>query len=392
MKQDAIQINRVIQRFKRLPGLPSLIVLLFLARQAMAADGPAILWSRHLAVSIDTSPALDAQGNIYVTCAGPTNYSDFSGGKLVAVSPRGKVLWEVKIFSDIKSSPAIGVGGNIYFGARDRKFYAVSAQGSRLWNYETGDWIDSSAAIATDGTLYFGGWDRKFHALTPDGGKKWEFPTGGPIDSSPAVAPDGTVYFGSHDGNFYALNPDGTKKWSFGAGGAIISAPALTHDGSICFTSVDGNLYLLDSRGAEKWRLKTGGIRSSSPVIDAGGNIFLGVNNILQCVNAQGVKKWWFGYPTIDGAAALSADGLVYCPIAGDGVGTLLTFHTSGGDPTYRTLGSATAASAAIADDGTIYTCASGNLIALKGVAGLAKGCWPKFRGDSAQTGRLNSQ
>ena len=67
--------------------------------------------------------------------------------------------------------------------------------------------------------------------------------------------------------------------------------------------------------------MKTGGVGPSSPAIDAEGNIYLGVNNIIQSVSAGGVKTWWFGYPTMDGAAAVSADGLADYPMTGDGVG-----------------------------------------------------------------------
>ena len=362
---------------------------LLLQVKAAGAELP-ILWSAFLGGSIDSSPAIAANGSLYLTCSGYTNYKDFSGGKLVALSPEGKVHWEFKISSDIKSSPAIGGDGVIYFGARDRKFYAITPQGKAKWAFASEEWIDSSPAIATNGTVYFGGWDKKFYALNPDGSKKWEFATGGPIDSSPAIAADGTIYFGSHDQKLYALNPDGSLKWAFATRGAIVSSPALNCDGTVCFTSVDGNLYVLNSGGSEKWRLKTGGVRESSPVIDATGNIFLGVNNTLECVTAAGTKKWYFGYPTMDGAAAVSADGLICFAVTGEGVGSVLAFQGPGGDPLTTRLEFPTDAPVAIGSNGAIYIGAGGKLFALKGNAGLAKSCWPKFRGDAAQTGRMN--
>jgi len=358
---------------------------------AAGAELP-VQWGAFLGSSIDSSPAIATNGTLYITCSGYTNYKDFSGGKLVAISPEGKVYWEFKVLCDIKSSPAIGGDGTIYFGARDRKVYAISSRGQAKWTFDTAEWIDSSPGIATNGTVYFGGWDKKFYALNPDGSKKWEFVTGGPIDSSPAIAADGTIYFGSHDKKFYALNPDGSAKWVFTTGGAIISSPALNCDGTIYFTSTDGNLYVLNSGGGEKWRLKTGGVRESSPVIDAGGNIYLGVNNTFQCISAAGTKKWYFGYPTVDGAPAVSEDGLICIAATTEGVGALLAFRAAGGDPLVAKLGYPTGTPVAIGRDGRIYAGAGGRLFAIKGNAGLAKSCWPKFRGDAAQTGRINTE
>ena len=50
-----------------------------------------------------------------------------------------------------------------------------------------------------------------------------------------------------------------------------------------------------------------------------------------------------------------------------------------------------TASSPAVGTDGTIYLGTSLGFFAFKGTSPLAKSCWPKFRGDAAQTGRLNA-
>jgi hypothetical protein len=46
--------------------------------------------------------------------------------------------------------------------------------------------------------------------------------------------------------------------------------------------------------------------------------------------------------------------------------------------------------SPAIAADGTVYV-ASREVKAFKTDSGLAKSSWPKFRGNAAQTGRINA-
>src|ERR1700677_1413107 len=161
---------------KQITASHSLRLILFAVTLLLANAARAALpeeWSKYLGGNIESSPAIDASGSVFITCSSPTNYKDFSGGKLVALSSQGKINWEFKTFCDIKSSPAIGGDGTIYFGGRDRKFYAVDPQGKAKWSFATDAWIDSSPAIATNGTVYFGGWDKKFYALNPDGSKKW---------------------------------------------------------------------------------------------------------------------------------------------------------------------------------------------------------------------------
>jgi outer membrane protein assembly factor BamB len=342
------------------------------------------LWALSLGERIDTCPAIGRDGTIYTTVSGFTTYADIAGGKLAAVNPGGFKLWDFGTLCDIKSSPAIGPDDTIYFGSRDRKLHAISAAGKEKWSFETGAWVDASPAVGTNGDIYFGSWDGKFYALSPDGKKRWELATGGPVDCSAAIGTDGTVYFGSHDKKFYALNPDGKVKWSFATGGAIISSPAINAEGVIVFTSVDGRLYALNPDGTEKWHVWTGGVRPASPVIDAQGDIYVGVNDLFRAFKPDGGKKWEWGYPTVDGAAVLSADGGVYF---GADSGTVHGFNLDGSDRTYYPLSAPMSGSPTIGEDGTIYVGAY-KLHALKGGAGLAKGGWPKFHGGLRQTGR----
>lgn len=341
---------------------------------------------------VDSCPAIDQNGTIYLTASGNLGRDDFSGGRLLAITANGAKKWVFKTFSEIKSSPALGSDGTIYFGGRDRKFHAVGSDGREIWSFVTSNWIDSSPAIGANDVIYFGGWDHKFYALKADGTKQWEFATGGPIDSSPAIGSDGTIYFGSHDKNFYALKPDGSKQWAFATGGAIASSAALNADGLIYFTSVDGKLYALYSDGTEKWHAWTGGIGASSPVIDGDGVIYVGVNNTLCAFKADGAKNWFFGYPTIEGTPAIAADGTVYFGGSDSGVGILYAFTSAGHAWSYTTVGALAASSPAIADDGTVYLGShSYRFCALKGKAPLAKSPWPKFRGNARQTGRANA-
>jgi outer membrane protein assembly factor BamB len=347
------------------------------------------LWTANVGHYAQSSPALDANGVIYVTSW---------DGRLIAINPDGSRHWVFKTGYESVSSPAIGADGTIYFGARNRRIYAVDAAGRRKWDFKTGGWVDASPALGADGTIYLGSWDKKFYALNPAGQKQWEFVTGAPIVSSAAISREGVIYFGSHDRKFYALNPDGSKRWEFVTGGAITSSPAIGADGEIYFSSVDGKLYALNPDGSRRWALQTGGITPSSPVLDAAGNIYLSVNQTHCAISPDGKLRWQqdFWHPQPGGfgesTAATLADntvvflgrnGYVMTVPAEDGAREFIwNFWLYG--PTYS--------SPLVASNGTIYVLGqSMGLQALDRNVPLAKSPWPTFRGNSQRTGRVQA-
>ena len=345
-----------------------------------AQTSPASKWELSVGRS-DSSPALGKDGTVYLGTFGQ---------RFWAVSSNGVSKWTFKTGSEVKSSPAVGRDGTIYFGCRDRKFYAVSPQGKKKWEFATGAWVDSSPALARDGTIYFGSWDKHFYALNPDGSVKWRFQTGGEIDSSPAVGADGTIYFGSHDKKFYALTFEGRKRWEFATGGQIVSSPALNGGGVVYFTSVDGFFYALNEDGSLRWRLHTGGITESSPVIGLEGTLYVGVNNYVWAIAPDGKKKWerqMIG--VVEGPPLVVADGSAYVV---SWEGDLVALDTDGHSRwSFFLWNNYGCGSPAIGADGTVY--AQGkyySFLALDANQPLARTPWPKFRGDSRNTGNVN--
>jgi outer membrane protein assembly factor BamB len=371
--------------------------LLIIAGLVVARGAPAAqkhfsatnLWTVNVGYYVQSSPALDANGVIYVTSW---------DGRLLAINSDGSRRWVFKTGCESVSSPAIGTDGTIFFGARNRRIYAVDAAGRKQWDFKTGGWVDASPALGTDGTIYLGSWDKKFYALNPAGQKQWEFPTGGPIVSSAAINSEGVIYFGSHDRKFYALNPDGSKRWEFASGGAITASPAIGSEGEIYFSSVDGKLYALNSDGSRRWALQTGGITPSSPVLDAAGNVYLSVNQTHCAVTPDGKLRWQqdFWHPQPGGfgestAAALAdntvvfmgRNGYVMTVPAEDGAREFVwNFWLYG--PTYS--------SPLVAPNGTIYVLGQSlGLQALHREVPLVKSTWPTFRGNSQRTGRVTA-
>ena len=192
---------------------------------------------------------------------------------------------------DIDSSPALGADGTIYVGSDDNNLYALTDNGRRaeVDNMPPDMPITSSPALGADGTIYVGSNDDNLYALTDNGVgsvyTKWTYATQGDISSSPAIGADGTLYVGSIDNNLYAFKPVTSDRgdwwmfhhdvqhtgrspftgpaipqlaWKYATGNAIYSSPALGADGTIYVGSNDDNLYALTASGALKWKYATG--------------------------------------------------------------------------------------------------------------------------------------
>ncbi len=210
-------------------------------------------------------------------------------------STTGALKWSYTTGNGVYSSPAIGADGTIYVGSDDSYIHAINPNGTVKWTYPTGDYVESSPAIGTDGTIYAGSTDYSLYAINPNGTLKWSYPTPNStaIQTSPAIGTDGTIYFGSTDNKLYALNPNGTLKWTYATGGSIYhSSPAIGTDGTIYVGSYDGKLHAINQDGSSKWTFTTDNSIESSPAIGADGTIYVGsMNNYLYAINPDGTVK-----------------------------------------------------------------------------------------------------
>jgi hypothetical protein len=138
-----------------------------------------------------------------------------------------------------------------------------------------------------------------------------------------------------------------------------------------------------------KWKLNTLATREGSPVLGTNGMVFQASGDGLWAITAEGKRVGYGGKDDLDGTAAVTADGGV-------------NFVFRGGDFVHHDYAQRNgwrchlffcgSASPAIADSGTIYvpTAMTHQLHALRAISPLAKTPWPKFRGNSRNTGNLN--
>lgn len=378
-------------------------LILSLAPAALHGAYGDLLWTAMTGDTLYGAPAIAADGSVIVGS---------QDGNVYAFNSDGSEKWIYSGAADwIDSAPTIGPDGSVYFGSWDGFLYAVDGQtGSLKWKYETGAFIIASPAVGPDGTVYVGSNDTFLYALNADGSLKWFSDSIGsysPINSSPvlnssgdtvyfgndsgevfalntvtgsqrwsfsisdihppdtntdvaisgsiAVAEDGRLFFGSENGYLYVLAADGTLDWSYQAAESIRCTPAISSDGTVTFAAQDGYLYALDSEGWQLWETFIGDVFYCSPALDAAGNILiagyagstdLGAATRFASIDSGGVIQWEF----------LIAD-----------------YNDS---------------SPNIAPDGSIYFGAhDGMLYKFEGADPLMDGQWPRFQGNSGQTG-----
>ncbi|HEY4917739.1 MAG TPA: PQQ-binding-like beta-propeller repeat protein, partial [Solirubrobacteraceae bacterium] len=81
------------------------------------------------------------------------------GVTVYAVLPDGRLRWKVQTAAPVASSPAIAADGTVYVGSDDGSVWSIGAGGDVRWTYKTGGTVFSSPAVGSDGTVYVGSAD-----------------------------------------------------------------------------------------------------------------------------------------------------------------------------------------------------------------------------------------
>ena len=230
------------------------------------------------------TPAIDADGYVYV---GHLTRSPFA---VTVINPdNGNLVKSVTTTLGVRSGISLSKSGDIYFcttGANGLFSYSF-ANATQNWQYNTNYSTTGGAiSIDADGTVYNvakGASQQIVSAVTPSGAMKWEFTTVGNSNYGGAViGTDGTIYVnggevvnGTPSAGIYALNPsDGSLKWHFATEENVSNCvPLVDNRGYVHFITDRGTYYVLTDAGL-LYGMKNIGTQSyASPVMNADGRV-----------------------------------------------------------------------------------------------------------------------
>lgn len=105
--------------------------------------------------------------------------------------------------------------------------------------------------------------------------------------------------------------------WKYDGTGWIGSCPAIGDDGTVYFTSEDGTITALNPRGSLKWQKTIGSELPSAPTLGPDGNVYVSSNTqILICFDIDGNMLWQYRDSMPGGhvraSAAIADDGTIY--------------------------------------------------------------------------------
>ncbi len=127
---------------------------------------------------IAATPAIDTATDANAVYVGSTD------GNLYALSKADLTLkWKYSTGGAVNSSPAIDNNGNIYFGSEDKNIYSLNKKGIVRWKYTTKGEVNSSPAIGSGGIICVGSIDGSLYAI----GSKTSTPVTVDFTASPAT-------------------------------------------------------------------------------------------------------------------------------------------------------------------------------------------------------------
>ena len=195
---------------------------------------------------IFTSPAVDAEGNVYVGS---------QDDRVYALGPDLEVKWRRPLGGDVDSSPVLGDDLAVFVASDDGEVRAFSAAGRPRFATDLGGHIRAPLALTHDGGVVaavMGPRPRVVSLDATSGAIRFEFHLPltettelGPL-SGPLVDGEGRIYFGSFDDFIYALERDGSLAWTYRVPGDVDAPPILLHDGTLVVGCDDGKVYALE--------------------------------------------------------------------------------------------------------------------------------------------------
>ncbi len=250
------------------------------------------------------SITVDPEGNIYIGLFRPRvgGMLDGTGGKMVSVSPDGKIRWSLGGYLYF-STPSVDIDRRIvYVLTRDTRgkgyLIAMNMEGEQLWRLDNAQvQIHTLPHVGHGGMVFYPvktkGETTIIHGvrarLTPKGfvftSVRYDTRNYRTYWANPAVSRDGLLHMDANTGNngsalvtFHISS--GKEMWRYVVPYPFLSSPpALDGSGRLYFVDTEGNLYCLNGEdGILLWKMKIGEgaeLHGSAPAIGDDGTIYI---------------------------------------------------------------------------------------------------------------------
>ena len=330
---------------------------------------PTLDWSFNLGGGSRSSPAVDADGKIYVG-SGYLN----STQKFWIFNSSGSVLNSWSDSYSIGSSPLVDTAtGKIFYQSDDGILRCRSTSGTFLWSYNAGGAYGCYSSPCKYGT------DSKFCIATSfgvasfnfDGQMLWSYRT---TSTTYSLSPSnsGSIFFAGGS-DMYKLSANGYFWWSYRTAGSIYgspSAPAMLYFGG---GDSDRNIYCLHTGQIPLllWSYKTGSRIEGCPAFDTS-TLYVGSNDnrIYAFDDSYGKGQLLWTYRTggrIDSQLTMSSwTKTVYCGVDSVNDTNLYAIRSNGSRLWSYRSGDGITSSAVLAQGNIYFTTYGGRLFALK--------------------------
>ncbi len=378
-----------------------------------------ILWHRPVDDSVESTPAVDNQGNVYVS----------GSSSVFSYTTNGTHRWTTKVGHQAGefNAPSLSPDQKVVYGGGANFVYALEAStGKTIWkntDFDVG--FHSVPAISADGSrLYFGvGAERdegdSFYCIdTSDSSVKWEYVMSHPPQGfhgylgGAIIGPEGNIYVSSQHGWLISLTDNGdsfTENWAYDVKAEMRMPPSMDADGFLYVGSsaAGGYIHKVHSKTGKSaggnWPVKTtAGEVFANITIGNDGTIFANSeDHRLWAFNPDGSLKWnnlqfdvWGSDPLI------RVDGRIIVGTQLNGAARVACIRDNGDKGVIEWISEPIAKSfrlnetnVNIAPDGTIYIASGQNepflLYAIQGNGqGLSTTSpWPKYMGNIQNNG-----
>ncbi|MGB1015716.1 MAG: PQQ-binding-like beta-propeller repeat protein, partial [Nannocystaceae bacterium] len=192
------------------------------ATKSNSTDGPSKPVDFLRRVHVYASPLVTPTGDVFVGT---------QGGGLVALTPEGRVRWQVPLRGDVDAAPVLTDDGLIVVGDDGGNATAFDPAGNQRWRVHTGAPIQAPLAVDSRGEVVVATTEGKLLAIGTGGSERWSAELDGPILAAPRVDASGAILVVTQSGTLYALSPRGKTTWQLALPSEVDGGVALSDQG-----------------------------------------------------------------------------------------------------------------------------------------------------------------